>query len=91
MSVSRSGANGVDHHIGERIRCRRQLLKMSTTEAAVRLGVSEAVFGEYERGELRVDAMTLLRLSGLMGVKARYFYAGLSGAGMLPAQRRVND
>lgn len=91
MSVSRSGVNSVDHHIGDRIRCRRQLLKMSITEAAVRLGVSESVFLEFESGELRIDAMTLLRLSGLMGVKVRYFYAGLTGAGALPALRRVND
>ena len=85
--------NSIDRHIGRRVRIRRELLRMSSTEAAVRLGVSEAILAEYELGLLRIDARTLFRMVQLFGVKTRYFYEGVASDGLAarPFPRRAND
>jgi transcriptional regulator with XRE-family HTH domain len=79
-------ANAIDRHMGEQLRARRLLLRMSAAEAAARLGRTEQVLAEFESGALRMDPLTLYRLSGLLGVSVRYFYQGLSSASV-PAPR----
>jgi transcriptional regulator with XRE-family HTH domain len=92
MEPVREPVNSIDRHIGRRIRIRRQLLRMSSAEAAARLGVREAVFAEHEVGLLRLDALALIRLSGVLGVRLRYFYDGLLASDeAAPVVRRVND
>jgi transcriptional regulator with XRE-family HTH domain len=92
MEPVRESVNSIDRHIGRRIRVRRQLLRMSCAEAAARLGVREAVFAEHEAGLLRVDVPTLIRLSGVLGVRLRYFYDGVEASdAAMPVVRRVND
>ena len=92
MEPTRESVNSIDRHIGQRIRVRRQLLRMSTAEAAARLGVRETVFLEYEAGLLRLDALGLIRLSGVLGVRLRYFYDGMAAREEASAAvRRVND
>ncbi len=63
---------------------------MSTTEAAAKLGVCEAVLAEYELGLLRIDARVLFRMVQLLGVKTRYFYEGVAVAAAVE-RRRAND
>ena len=92
--MQRDPVNSIDRHIGERIRVRRRLLRMSAAEAAAKLGVSEAVLAEFEAGLLRIDVRTLMRLVPLLGVRMRYFYDGLAAAAepeAFPLVRRVND
>lgn len=92
MEPVRESVNSIDRHIGRRIRVRRELLRMSPTEAAARLGVREAVFAEHEAGILRIDALALIRLSGVLGVRLRYFYDGMVATDRsVPYMRRVND
>ncbi len=92
MESASGSVNSIDLHIGRRIRIRRLLLRMSVAEAAVRLGVREQVFEEYEAGLLRLDAVGLIRLSGVFGVRMRYFFDGAEMADEeLSAVRRVND
>ena len=93
MEVSRDAVNSIDRHIGRRIRIRRQMLRMSTAEAAAKLGVPQSVFGEYEEGLLRLDPRGLMRLMAVLGVRIRYFYDGivLAPDQAAPFQRRVND
>jgi len=88
--LRRNTVNSIDRHLGRRLRVRRELLRMSSAEAAARLGVNEAVLAEYELGLLRVDARTLFRLMLLLGVRMRYFYDGL-GSDEIVSARRVND
>ena len=91
--MSRDAVNSIDRHIGRRVRIRRQMLRMSTAEAAAKLGVSQTVFGEYEEGLLRLEPRALMRLMAVLGVHIRYFYDGLAAAAdeAAPVQRRVND
>jgi transcriptional regulator with XRE-family HTH domain len=92
MEPLREPVNSIDRHIGRRIRIRRQLLRMSSAEAAARLGVPEAVFAEYEAGLLRLDARSLLRLVGVLDVRLRFFFDGIVTVEEAhPAARRVND
>lgn len=89
----RNPVNTIDRHIGRRVRIRRELLRMSPTQAAARLGVSEAILAEYELGLLRIDARTLFRMVQLLGVKTRYFYEGVLAEAVVerPVPLRAND
>ncbi len=91
MEPLRESVNSIDRHIGRRIRARRELLRISVAEASARMGVCEVVFAEHEDGLLRINAMALIRLSGVLGVRLRYFYDGLVASDSVPALRRVND
>lgn len=68
--------NAIDRHVGERIRLRRTLLKMSQSEVGEALGVSFQQVQKYEKGTNRVSASRMHRLSKTLGVPIEYFYEG---------------
>lgn len=93
MDMMRDPVNSIDRHIGRRVRIRRQMLRMSSAEAAAKLGVPIAVLEEYETGVLRLDVRSLVRLAPILSVRMRYFYDGIIAADEAapPTARRVND
>lgn len=54
----------IDQVVGNNIRLRRRLLKLSQNELANRIGVTFQQVQKYELGRNRVAASTLLRISG---------------------------
>ena len=75
---SRTQANTVDTHVGQRIRDKRNELGMSQTEVANALGVTFQQVQKYERGTNRVGASRLFDLSRILSVPVQYFFEGLN-------------
>ena len=75
---SRTQANTVDTHVGQRIRDKRNERGMSQTEVANALGVTFQQVQKYERGTNRVGASRLFDLSRILSVPVQYFFEGLN-------------
>ncbi|MDD4556243.1 MAG: helix-turn-helix transcriptional regulator [Alphaproteobacteria bacterium] len=66
--------NPIDVHVGERIRLRRTLLRLSQTELADMLGVTFQQVQKYERGSNRVSASRLWDISKVLQAPITFFY-----------------
>jgi CheY-like chemotaxis protein/DNA-binding XRE family transcriptional regulator len=64
-------------YIGQRIRERRKLLKLSQTELADLMGFSYQQMQKYETGASHVSAGKLLMFARILNVPPNYFYEGL--------------
>ncbi|MFA4995173.1 MAG: response regulator [Bdellovibrionales bacterium] len=64
--------------IGQRIRERRKLLKLSQTELAELMGFSYQQMQKYETGISHVSAGKLLSFARILNVPPNYFYEGLN-------------
>ena len=58
----RRGSDGVDAHIGRRLRERRRVLGLSQAELATRLGFTPPQINRYEHGTTRLSAAGLWRV-----------------------------
>ena len=67
----------VDLHVGTRLRQRRDMLRVTQTELAGRLGVSFQQVQKYEKGRNRISASRLWELASALGVPVAYFFEGL--------------
>ena len=74
MSLS---ANGIDAHVGLRIRRRRESLGISQARLGGRLGLTFSQIQKYEKGTNRIGAGRLYQIAGYLGVPASYFFEGL--------------
>ena len=73
------GANPVDVHVGSRLRLRRNLIGLTQTELADRVGLTFQAVQKYERGENRISASRLHQFSQALGVSVSFFFEGLPG------------
>ena len=64
-------------YIGQRIRERRKLLKLSQTDLAELMGFSYQQMQKYETGTSHVSAGKLLIFAKILNVPANYFYEGI--------------
>lgn len=69
----------VDLHVGQQIRHRRTVAKLSQTMVGEHLGVSFQQVQKYERGTNRVGAGRLYQLGELLNVSVSVFFDGLNG------------
>jgi len=69
---------GIDEHIGELVRQRRDDLAIGLSNLANDLGMSAAELADLESGRERIRAVQLYRIARRLGVPLSYFYAGLS-------------
>lgn len=67
----------VDRYVGAQIRARRMMLNLSQEEIGKHLGVTFQQLQKYERGDNRVSASRLFRLSCILDVDPNYFFDGL--------------
>ena len=67
--------------VGERIRVRRLMLKMSQGALGKKLGVTFQQVQKYEKGITRVSASRLQRIADILGVKPSYFFSNQEGEG----------
>ena len=77
--------NPIDAHIGARIRQRRQLLDMSQSDVAAKIGITFQQLQKYEVGSNRVSASRLWDVAEVMKVPVSYFFEGLEAKGTQPA------
>ncbi|MGH9344814.1 MAG: helix-turn-helix domain-containing protein [Bryobacteraceae bacterium] len=70
-------AGEIDVLIGQRIRARRDELRLTQQKLAKAVGVAFQQIQKYEGGINRVSASTLIRIAQALGIDIRYFYQGL--------------
>jgi transcriptional regulator with XRE-family HTH domain len=73
-------SDGVDKHVGERVRLRRIMLKMSQTELGGKIGVTFQQLQKYEKGANRIGASRLYQLAQILNVPPGFFFEGLPGS-----------
>ncbi len=71
---TKGGPDGIDEHVGSRIRARRIGLQMSQATLGKALGVTFQQVQKYENGSNRVGASTLFRVATALGQPLDYFF-----------------
>jgi transcriptional regulator with XRE-family HTH domain len=70
----------VDKHVGERIRMRRIMLRMSQETLAKKLGLTFQQVQKYEKGTNRIGASRLYQISEILGAPVAFLFEDLPGA-----------
>ena len=73
--------NGIDVHVGQRMRTRRKMLGMSQEQLATALALTFQQIQKYERGSNRVSASKLYEAATSLQVPVSYFFEGLADPG----------
>jgi transcriptional regulator with XRE-family HTH domain len=73
--------DGIDAHIGRRLRERRRALGLSQAQLAALLDFTAAQVNRYEHGKTRLSAAGLWRAAEVLGVAPGYFFDGLDAPG----------
>ncbi|MEM8569309.1 MAG: helix-turn-helix transcriptional regulator [Pseudomonadota bacterium] len=74
---SYSYASEIDRHVGQRIRARRESLRISQGRLGRQLGVTFSQIQKYEKGSNRIGAGRLYQIALFLGVTPNYFFEGL--------------
>ena len=69
--------NPIDAYVGQRIRIRRQMLKLSQAKVASILGITPQQVQKYEQGNTRVGSSRLWDLSKILQVSISFFFDGV--------------
>ncbi len=69
-----------DEHVGQRLRLRRQMLRLSQDSLARRIGVTFQQVQKYERGRNRISASRLHDIATVLGVSVDWFFSDLPTA-----------
>jgi transcriptional regulator with XRE-family HTH domain len=75
----------VDRHVGNRIRMRRLMLRMTQEELAGELGLTFQQVQKYEKGTNRISASRLQHIANVLDVQVPFFF---QGAPLLRGQAR---
>jgi transcriptional regulator with XRE-family HTH domain len=81
-------ATAIDSHVGERVRARRQMLKISQTALGDALGLSYQQIQKYENGINRVSPSRLQQLANVLRVPVASFFEGAPSSSR---SRRVKE
>src|SRR5262249_12212554 len=73
------GARPVDEYVGARIRFRRNLLRISQTEMANRIGVTFQQVQKYEKGVNRIGSSRLMQICDALEVTPDWLFEGAPG------------
>jgi transcriptional regulator with XRE-family HTH domain len=78
VTADRAEGNGVDPHVGERIRRRRTELGKTQEELGTGLGISYQQIQKYETGANRISAGRLFEIAGALETDISYFFEGFT-------------
>ena len=70
----------IDTYVGQRLRLRRTMAGMSQDRLGESIGVSFQMVQKYERGDCRVGASRLMKISSALNVPVAFFFEGFAGA-----------
>ena len=70
-------ANPIDVYVGNRLRLRREMLKISQAKLASLLGVTFQQIQKYEKGTNRIGASRIWDMALVLKVPVDYFYEGI--------------
>lgn len=68
----------VDTHVGQRLKLRREILRLSQAQVARAVGVTFQQIQKYEQGRNRVSASRLYDICRVLGVAMTYLFQGLN-------------
>lgn len=74
-------ADDIDAHVGNRVRMRRMTLSISQEQLGEALGLTFQQIQKYEKGQNRIGAGRLFKISQILSVPVEFFYDGLPAAG----------
>lgn len=77
--MSNRARDPIDAHVGQRLRLRRTLLGLSQEKLGDAIGVSFQMVQKYERGDCRVGASRLMKISQALQVPVAFFFEGFAG------------
>ncbi len=75
---SSDNPDGIDIHVGSRVRLRRSVLGLSQENLAEALGLTFQQVQKYERGSNRISASRLYQLAQLLDVTVNFFFDGFN-------------
>jgi transcriptional regulator with XRE-family HTH domain len=75
---TRQNGDGVDAHVGERIRKRRTELGLTQEELGSGLGISYQQIQKYETGANRISAGRLFEIATALDIGIAYFFENFS-------------
>jgi transcriptional regulator with XRE-family HTH domain len=78
--MTRKSPNPTDKHVGNRVRMRRMILKMSQETLASGLGLTFQQVQKYEKGANRIGASRLQQISNILQVPVTFFFEGVPAA-----------
>lgn len=70
-------ANPIDVYVGNRLRLRREMLKISQAKLASLLGITFQQIQKYEKGTNRIGASRIWDMALVLKVPVNYFYEGI--------------
>jgi transcriptional regulator with XRE-family HTH domain len=82
---------GVDIHLGKRLRWRRRHMGLTQQDLGVACGVRFQQIQKYESAANRMSAAVLWRLAKVLQVDVRYFFDGLESNAPPPGPRLIED
>ncbi|PZP40496.1 MAG: transcriptional regulator [Pseudomonas fluorescens] len=77
--MSKRARDPIDTHVGQRLRLRRTMAGMSQERLGEAIGVSFQMVQKYERGDCRVGASRLMKISSALSVPVAFFFEGFAG------------
>jgi transcriptional regulator with XRE-family HTH domain len=84
-------SDGVDKHVGERVRMRRIMRSMSQGELAQRLGITFQQVQKYEKGSNRIGAGRLYRIAQILDAPVAFFFEDMPGSKGRPGNAALPD
>jgi transcriptional regulator with XRE-family HTH domain len=75
--MAKKAPNSTDKHVGNRVRMRRMILKMSQETLASGLGLTFQQVQKYEKGANRIGAGRLQQISNILQVPVTFFFEGM--------------
>src|SRR5262249_24494298 len=76
--------NPIDKHVGNRVRMRRMMLKMSQQKLGDAIGLTFQQVQKYEKGTNRIGASRLQQISQVLGVPVPFFFEGAPNSPGMP-------
>jgi transcriptional regulator with XRE-family HTH domain len=74
--MPKNAADPIDEHLGKRVRMRRLMLRMSQSDLGEALDLTFQQVQKYEKGENRIGASRLQRISEVLQVPIVFFFEG---------------
>ena len=69
--------NGIDRHVGQRVRLRRKMLRLTQTDLASAIGLTFQQVQKYEKGTNRIGSGRLYQLALVLKVPVSFFFEDL--------------
>jgi len=71
--------HSIDFHVGQRIRQRRCMARMTQQQLGEKIGISYQQIMKYETGANRIGASRMWDIAAAMEVPVSFFFEGLDG------------